>query len=102
MDNPDRKIRYISLAEAISIALEQGNDRQPSRSASDLHGTYVDTELTFTGSGLTSTDSIRVLALDPAAVGSNIDLALSKFDALWTTSMTWNTTDQPLGEHQPF
>ncbi len=96
IDNPDRKIRYISLAEAISIALEQGNVGSQQIASPSL-APYQDTEVSFTGGGVTSVDSIRVLALDPATVGANIDLALSKFDALWTTSLTWNNTDQPIG-----
>ena len=95
VEDADRRIRYISLAEAISIALEQGTVGGGSLAPNTL-GTYVDSEVVFNGRGVTPTDSIRVLALDPAAVGANIDLALSKFDALWTTSMTWNTTDQPV------
>jgi len=95
-DDPDRKVRYISLAEAVSIALEQGTVGNQIFTSAPI-ATYNDSEISFTGRGISSTDSIRVLALDPATVGANIDLALSKFDALWTTSMTWNNTDQPVG-----
>ena len=37
--------------------------------------------------------SIRVLRLDPAKFGSDIEQALSKFDAQWQTTLSWNTTD---------
>ena len=37
-----------------------------------------------------------MLRLDPAIAGSDIESSLSKFDALYTSSMNWNTTDQPL------
>src|SRR6266851_5143577 len=39
--------------------------------------------------------NIRVLSLNPAIVGPDIEAALSKFDDRWETSMTWTTTDQP-------
>ena len=44
-----------------------------------------------------SNDAIRVLRLDPAIVGAGIESALSKFDAVWSSSATWNTTDRPVG-----
>jgi outer membrane protein TolC len=95
--NLDRKIRFLSLAEAISTALEQGTVGQPSLL---FPGTALDNLVQFSGGGPIGTagsDSIRVLALDPARLGSQIDVALSKFDAIFIGSMTWNTTDQPIG-----
>ncbi len=92
--NLDRKIRYLSLAEAVSVALEQGTVGQPS--------------LLFPGIGLdnliaapqgtppSGSDSIRVLAMDPATTASNIDASLAKFDAVLGTSMMWTATDQPI------
>ncbi len=44
-----------------------------------------------------SNDAIRVLRLDPAIVGAGIESALSKFDAVWSSSATWNTSDRPVG-----
>jgi outer membrane protein TolC len=35
------------------------------------------------------------LALDPAQAGAAIEQALARFDAVWTTGMSWNTVDQP-------
>ncbi|HVS39477.1 MAG TPA: TolC family protein [Gemmataceae bacterium] len=93
--DPDRKIRYMSLAECISIALEQGVVGSPIFGAADVQP-YTDSQLNFVGNGVSLTDSIRVLALDPARVGSNIELSLSKFDAIWSTSLSWNTTDRPI------
>jgi outer membrane protein TolC len=100
--DPEREIRYISLAEAISIALEHGtvNGFQgPAVFTSDggRGPTVNDVLVSFTGAGLTGTDAIRVLALDPAVIGANIESALSKFDARFTSSMTWTTTEQPIG-----
>jgi outer membrane protein TolC len=88
-DDPDRPIRYLSLAEAIAIALERGNigEADPNR----LLGIQG-----IRGAGVAS-DNIRVLALNPAIAGATIELALSKFDAVWNTSITWNNTDRPVG-----
>jgi outer membrane protein TolC len=68
--HPDAPRRYISLAECIALALENGR----------VAGT-----------------PLRVLAYDPAIVGTDIERSLSKFDALWRTSMVWNTIDEPVG-----
>jgi outer membrane protein TolC len=92
-DNPDRKIRYISLAEAIAICLEQGTIGSPA-----LDGSTSDGLVAFAGTGVASGENpIRVLALDPAIVGTNIEASLAKFDARWISSLTWQTTDQPPG-----
>lgn len=87
--DPDRKIRYLSLAEAIAIALEQGRvgDQDPL-------GTTL-TSLINIGIPAAS-DSIRVLSLDPAISATDIEASLARFDAQWTTAMTWNATDEPL------
>jgi outer membrane protein TolC len=102
--DPERPIRNICLAEAIAIALEQGTVGNQSvllsvlGQSSPLTGQiYNDQQIQFVGQGLSVSDSIRVLALDPARLGSNIELALSKFDAQWITSATWTTTDRPVG-----
>jgi hypothetical protein len=102
--DPERKIRYLSLAEAIAIALEQGtvNGYQgPQTNTVGGVGPRVnDIGPSFTGQGITSTDAIRVLALDPAITSTLIESALSKFDARLTSSMTWTTTETPIGTPQ--
>jgi outer membrane protein TolC len=65
--NPDAEKRYISLAEAVALALENGR----------VGGA-----------------NIRVLAFNPALAQTNIEQALATFDARWTTSMTWNRIDE--------
>jgi outer membrane protein TolC len=94
LNNLDRKVRFLSLAEAVAIALEQGTVGQPSLL---FPGTAQDNLVQFTGRGVTSSDAIRVLALDPARAGSDIESSLSKFDAVIQTSMQWQTTDNPVG-----
>ncbi len=94
--NLERKIRYVSLAEAISIALEQGTvGNQTYANTTSGSETYSDSEVTFSGRA-SLTDSIRVFAIDPAVTGANIDLSLSKFDAVFNTSLSWNDTDRPV------
>jgi outer membrane protein TolC len=107
--DPDRPIRYISLAEAVSIALEQGtvgNQQTPFAPAFAGFGgvplsltTALDTQATFASGAagrVPNSDSIRVLRLDPAIIGTGIEASLSKFDAIWTTSTSWNNTDRPI------
>jgi outer membrane protein TolC len=90
------RIRYLSLKEAIAIALEQGTVGQPSLL---FPGISLDNLVQFAGPGVgvSGSDSIRVLAMDPATIGATIEQALSKFDALFVGSMVWNVTDQPIG-----
>jgi outer membrane protein TolC len=105
LDHLDRKIRYVSLAECIAIALEQGTIAPV---AGQVFGLLVgvpnvfplaETLPAFTGRGITTNgnDSVRILALDPARAGAEIEGALAKFDAHFVGSINWNTTDQPIG-----
>ncbi len=94
INEPERKPRYISLSECVSIAIEQGtvgfqNPLFP--------GIGQDTLVSFTGRGAAGSDAIRVFALEPAIIGNEIEKSLSKFDAVWTSSLNWNNTDRPIG-----
>ncbi|HEY7308369.1 MAG TPA: TolC family protein [Gemmataceae bacterium] len=92
--NLDRQIRYLSLSEAVAIALEQGTVGQPSLL---FPGIGLDNLLAAPqGSPPSGSDSIRVLAMDPATTAANIDASLAKFDAVIGSSMTWINTDQPI------
>ena len=87
--DPDRKPRYLTLAEAIAIALEQGRVGNQ-----DPTGTTL-TSLINIGIPA-ATDSIRVLTLDPAIAATDIEGSLAKFDAQFIATMSWTTTDEPL------
>ncbi len=92
--NLDRQIRYLSLAEAVSISLEQGTVGQPSLL---FPGIGLDNLIAAPqGSPPSGSDSIRVLAMDPATTAVNIDASLAKFDAVVGTTMMWTATDQPI------
>jgi outer membrane protein TolC len=92
INDSERPPRYISLAEAIAMALEYGDP-----GTQQLNGTVNDDPALLTGRVRTAStaSNIRVLSLNPAIVGPDIEAALSKFDARWETSMNWTTTDQP-------
>jgi outer membrane protein TolC len=102
--DPDRPPRYLSLAEAIAMALEHGrvgSANITSLSLGVIPGPGSNLLLSASPFGFTQplnglSDSIRVLRLDPARFGPDIELALSKFDAQWQTSMFWNNTDNPV------
>jgi outer membrane protein TolC len=85
---PERPIHYLTLAEAIAIALERGNvgDQGPDTTL---------TAIVRPGQQPLS-DSIRVLSLDPAIAATDIESSLAKFDVQWNTNMTWTATDQPI------
>jgi outer membrane protein TolC len=89
--DPDRPVRYLSLPEAISLGLEQGNI---SSGAANGQGGTGGLGNAGAGGGFAGDDAIRAFALDPAIAGASIESALSKFDARWTSSMQWQKTDQ--------
>ncbi len=97
LENLERKVRFISLAECIALSLEQGRVGQPSLL---FPGTALDNLVQFVGPGginaIAGSDAIRVLALDPAFRGATIDAALSKFDAVWVSTIQYQNTDQPI------
>lgn len=89
--DPSRPARFLALKEAIAIALEQGNTGiVPTNNPGSINDNFSN----FTGRGTTGTDTIRAFALDPAIAGAEIERSISKFDARWLTSMTWQKTDQ--------
>lgn len=91
VDQPDRPPRFLTLQEAIAIALENGATGGRTGAGTGL---VDDNLLNFTGGGLASqTDRIRVLALNPAIAGATIEANLARFDALWINSMNWTKTD---------
>lgn len=100
INDPERQIRYLTLAEAIATALEQGTvgiqNFFISLNRSNTNNYNNENLVTFNGRSIGFSDSIRVLALQPAIVASDIEAALAKFDARWVSSATWNTTDQPV------
>jgi hypothetical protein len=96
VDNPDRPPRHISLQEAIAIALENGT--AASRNGGVKTPGIVDNSpAVVTGGSLNSqSDRVRVLALQPAISGANIEAALARYDAMSVSTITWNTTDELL------
>ena len=66
----ERTKRPISLPECLALALEKGR---------------------------VGDESIRVLALDPAVAAADIEQAISKFDAVFQSNMTWNRLETPTG-----
>lgn len=91
--DPERKVRYMALSEAIAIALEQGL----AGGGPDFNlgnGPNVDQAITSPGIG---SDAIRVLSLNPAIAQTDIESALSRFDTRWVTSMSWQRNDRPVG-----
>ncbi|MCX7699273.1 MAG: TolC family protein [Gemmataceae bacterium] len=87
--NPDRPVRHLTLQEAIAIALEQGTTGFLTLAG----GLGQANENVQSGRGGTFSDSIRVLAFDPAIAGADIEAALAKFDTRLLASQTWNKRD---------
>jgi outer membrane protein TolC len=93
--NPEQPARYVTLSECIATALEQGTIGTQGGIAGA--GGISDSLASFGGGAVSGSDSIRVFSLDPAIIGSNIEAAEAKFDAHFISSLTWNTTDRPVG-----
>jgi outer membrane protein TolC len=89
---PDRPPRYLTLQEAIAIALENGH---VSGRAGTGRGLVDDSFLQFTnpGSMNTQTERLRVLALNPAFANAAMEAAASRYDAVLAMTSSWNTTD---------
>ncbi|HEV3262441.1 MAG TPA: TolC family protein, partial [Gemmataceae bacterium] len=93
VDSPERKPRYMTLQECLALALEQGTTNPFGTT-----GTIDDSVGSFAGTTFApSANPIRVLALNPAISGADIEDSLSKFDAVWQTSMTWQRNETPAG-----
>ena len=102
---PDRPPRYLSLQEAIAIALENGTASTSTLQGANGPGSGLFSLQMFQTPPLTGaqigniasfTDNIRVLSLNPAISGADIEGALSRFDASWITSTNWTVTDNLL------
>jgi outer membrane protein TolC len=100
VDFPDRPPRYMTLAECIAIAMESGtrgstavNLGIPNVGGGRSASVYLDDLTSFTGNGIAGDDAIRAFALDPAITATNIEGALSKFDARLLSTMTWQKND---------
>lgn len=90
--DPERKPHHLSLNEAIALALENGtigiqSVRVPGLAVDELGG--------FTGQGISGSDSIRVLSLQPARLGAAVEAGLARFDPFFSTGVRWNATDEP-------
>jgi outer membrane protein TolC len=92
--DPDRRRRYISLAECIAIALERGS----TGIQSVRQFGFINEDLLSSPNGFpfVQSDSIRVLSLSPAITGTAIEAALARFDTKFVTSVNTGTTDQPV------
>lgn len=90
--DPSLPARYLTLKEAVAIALESGYTGNSALNP----GNQSDALPQFTGRGTTGTDSLRTFAVEPAIAAAEVERSLSKFDARLISSMTWNRNDQPI------
>ena len=91
----ERPARMMTLKECIAIALEQGNSGAINQQGSNF-GNKLEQSPLFTGRAVSgASDAVRVFAIDPAVASAELERSLSKFDARWINSMTWQKVDQP-------
>ena len=84
-----RQTKPITLKEMLALAVEQGNTGGQGGSGQDNFGLPQ-----FSGRGISNTDTMKAFVLDPALAAAEVERSISKFDARWITSMTWNKQDQ--------
>lgn len=90
----DRKVVSMTLHDCFLTALKQGNTG--SQGGLNNAGFTNDSPGQFAGRSFGGTDSIKALAYDPSLSFLDIERSLSKFDARWITSMSWQKLDQPV------
>ena len=104
----DRKSRYITLSECIALALEQGcvgvQSINSIFNAANISGnsfaisSVVNDLVTFTGNGATGSDAVRVFAMQPAIVQTDIEASLARYDVVARSIAGFHTVDEnPLG-----
>ena len=98
--NAERPARYITLPESIAYALENGT--VGSQGAQNGTGVPSTNFVGYTGGSLASqSDSIRVLAYNPAEAFANMESSDSRFDAQWVSSLRNTSTDELAGTANP-
>ncbi len=90
--NTSRPSRMVTLQECIAIALEQGNTGSQVPTNFGFKNEQIETQ---NGRTIGGSDSIKVFAVDPAIQAVSLERSLSKFDARWVNSLTWQKFDQP-------
>jgi outer membrane protein TolC len=94
ISNPEkRQPWYLSLQEAIALAVENGTEglaqvRAAGQIQDDLLPGNALQNIAF------QTDSMRVHKLSPGIAEAQIDAALSRFDPSWVTFANWRYTDE--------
>jgi outer membrane protein TolC len=91
VDYPDRKPRFMTLQEAVAIALETG---RASGRVGIGQGITDDSLAGLQNGPLNNqTDKIRVLSYNPSIAFSSMEASAARFDAKWTTNVNWVTQD---------
>jgi outer membrane protein TolC len=97
VSNPDREPWYLTLNEAIAIALEKGTTGVESVRVSQPGNLPVNDDLaSFTGTGISGNDGIRVFSMVPAEQAAGVEFQLGRFDPQFITQMSWTSTDLPV------
>jgi outer membrane protein TolC len=92
VDNPERQPWFVTLHECLAMALENGTTGLQSVR---LFGTLDDDLVTARqlGGNFFFGDSIRVLAYDPAILGTNIEASLARYDVVARSVLGFSTKD---------
>lgn len=92
VNHPERDPRYITLNECIALALENGVTGL--RSVRSFGNDETDLLGDSQGSFVPRTDSIRILAMEPAIAGASIEAQLARFDVTMRGIAQYITADQ--------
>jgi outer membrane protein TolC len=100
IDDPERTPMYVTLHQCIALALENGvTGLQTARNFGLLDDDLVTSQslgAQFFG------DSIRVLALNPAITGTNIEFNMARYDPLFRSVVSASAVDNVAGDSGAF
>jgi outer membrane protein TolC len=98
--DPECTPMYVTLHQCIALALERGNTGlQTSRNFGLLDDDLI-TSVALGGQFFG--DSIRVLALNPAILATNIDFNMARYDPLFRSIIGASSQDNPVGSSANF
>jgi outer membrane protein TolC len=92
--SPEGKQRFMTLAECLALAMENGRSTDNFETADTRRLIPAPTQGSPVGG---SSDALRVFAYDPAIRAIDIEQALAKFDPFYRGNFTTSKVDRPVG-----
>ena len=94
LNDPDRPAWNMTLHEAMAIALENGSVGDAAGAGA---GALNETQASFIGSvagAISQSDRLKILAMNPAISGANLEATMARFDTHFVASLGVNNIDE--------